>query len=162
MWTCYVLANSVTGRTYRGMTRDLPRRLRQHNREIKGGARATARCAGGWRVALAVCGFRTRRVAMQVEWRLKHPPRCQAVHGGTARATRGLLSVLSAPDAQWISSVHSRAQDARLVVCGDSVLIDTLEDHVPVRVHRSLQFFRGDAVSLWLEIHSMPLRSHRA
>ena len=45
-------------------------RLREHNREIKGGARSTGRGNGDWEVFYYVSGLPNRRVARQLEWRL--------------------------------------------------------------------------------------------
>lgn len=58
------------GRTYVGATVDLKRRLRQHNRELKGGARRTAE-GGPWSVHCHVVGFRTFQECLQFEhaWR---------------------------------------------------------------------------------------------
>lgn len=44
MWYCYILRNKLEQfkhNTYNGSTNNPLRRLRQHNEEIKGGARAT-------------------------------------------------------------------------------------------------------------------------
>ena len=41
-WHVYLLLNSTHTRTYVGATIDPIRRLRQHNQEIVGGARATS------------------------------------------------------------------------------------------------------------------------
>ena len=57
-------------RTYIGMTDDPLRRLRQHNREIAGGARATA--GRKWKHVCVISGFPTRRSALQFEWMWKH------------------------------------------------------------------------------------------
>jgi predicted GIY-YIG superfamily endonuclease len=62
------------GSTYIGATVDLERRLRQHNKEIKGGAHAT-----GMKVALGkswcrvchVSGFPDWKSTLQFEWRWK-------------------------------------------------------------------------------------------
>lgn len=59
---------------YVGKTNDLRRRIRQHNREISGGARATAR-ASGWEYVLVIDGFGTNSQAMQAEWRIKRARR---------------------------------------------------------------------------------------
>ena len=69
-WHCYLLL-SATGRTYIGATVDLDRRLRQHNGEIKGGARATAREHGAWKRVCHVSGFPDNHAALQFEWRWK-------------------------------------------------------------------------------------------
>ena len=66
---------STSGNTYVGATVDLNRRLRQHNKEIKGGAHATGvKVAQGetWTRALHVSGFPDWRAALQFEWRFKH------------------------------------------------------------------------------------------
>ena len=68
--------------TYVGATVDLERRLRQHNKEIKGGAFATgAKVLKGeiWLRAAYVSGFPNWSAALQFEWRLKQLSRklCQ-------------------------------------------------------------------------------------
>lgn len=72
---CFVyLLVSTKGNTYVGATVDLDRRLRQHNKEIKGGAHATsAKVAKGetWTRAAHVSGFPDWQAALQFEWRWK-------------------------------------------------------------------------------------------
>jgi structure-specific endonuclease subunit SLX1 len=65
---------STNGNTYVGATVDLERRLRQHNKEIKGGAHATGmKVAKGetWERAAHVSGFPNWQAALQFEWRWK-------------------------------------------------------------------------------------------
>jgi structure-specific endonuclease subunit SLX1 len=65
---------ATNGNTYVGATVDLNRRLRQHNKEIKGGAHATgAKVAQGeiWTRAAHVAGFPDWPAALQFEWRWK-------------------------------------------------------------------------------------------
>jgi len=60
--------------TYIGATVDLDHRLRQHNGEIKGGARATSiKVAQGqtWRRFCHIAGFPSWQAALQFEWRWK-------------------------------------------------------------------------------------------
>jgi predicted GIY-YIG superfamily endonuclease len=60
--------------TYVGATVDLERRLRQHNKEIKGGAHATSmKVEKGetWTRACHVSGFPDWPAALQFEWRWK-------------------------------------------------------------------------------------------
>jgi predicted GIY-YIG superfamily endonuclease len=62
------------GSTYVGATVDLDHRLRQHNKELVGGAHATSRkVAQGekWRRHCYVAGFPTWSAALQFEWRWK-------------------------------------------------------------------------------------------
>lgn len=70
----YLLESSCKRATYVGATVNLERRLRQHNKEICGGAHATgARVARGetWRRACHITGFPTWQAALQFEWRFK-------------------------------------------------------------------------------------------
>jgi structure-specific endonuclease subunit SLX1 len=65
---------STSGNTYVGATIDLNRRLRQHNKEIKGGAHATTiKVQQGevWVRAAHVSGFPDWQAALQFEWRFK-------------------------------------------------------------------------------------------
>jgi structure-specific endonuclease subunit SLX1 len=65
---------STKGSTYVGATVDLTRRLRQHNKEIKGGAHATGiKVSNGevWERAAHVSGFPDWQAALQFEWRWK-------------------------------------------------------------------------------------------
>lgn len=69
----YLLVSSDQS-TYVGATVDLERRLRQHNKEIKGGAFATgAKVNKGesWTRAAHVSGFPNWQAALQFEWRWK-------------------------------------------------------------------------------------------
>ena len=70
----YLLVSSDNA-TYVGATVDLNHRLRQHNKEIKGGAHATSsRVNKGhiWTRACHVAGFPDWPAALQFEWRWKH------------------------------------------------------------------------------------------
>lgn len=65
---------STSGATYVGATVDLERRLRQHNKELKGGAHATGmKVAQGqiWTRAAHVSGFPDWQATLQFEWRWK-------------------------------------------------------------------------------------------
>lgn len=68
------LLESTSGATYVGATIDLTRRLRQHNKELVGGAYATsAKVVKGekWRRVCHVAGFPDWTAALQFEWRWK-------------------------------------------------------------------------------------------
>ena len=69
----YLLVSSDNA-TYVGATVDIERRLRQHNKEIKGGAHATgAKVNKGeiWERVCHVAGFPDWQSALQFEWRWK-------------------------------------------------------------------------------------------
>jgi len=68
------LLESTNGSTYVGATVDIDRRLRQHNKEIKGGATATGvKVMKGeiWKRVCFVSGFPDWAAALQFEWRWK-------------------------------------------------------------------------------------------
>ena len=70
----YILESSDCKSTYVGATVDLNHRLRQHNKELVGGAHATsAKVAQGctWNRICFVQGFPDWPAALQFEWRLK-------------------------------------------------------------------------------------------
>lgn len=72
------LLESTNKSTYVGATIDIDRRLRQHNKEISGGAVATGmKVAKGetWRRHCYVSGFPTWQAALQFEWRWKQMSR---------------------------------------------------------------------------------------
>lgn len=72
---CYIIRSlnpAFSNSTYNGSTNNLIRRLRQHNGEIVGGAKAT-RSKGPW-VYIAIWeGFSSHKEALSCEWRIKHP-----------------------------------------------------------------------------------------
>ena len=73
MFYVYLLL-STNNNTYVGATIDVNRRLRQHNGEIKGGAKATtSKVARGeiWRRVCYVSEFPDWSAALQFEWRWK-------------------------------------------------------------------------------------------
>ena len=68
---CYILKSSVSERTYIGYTINFPRRIRQHNGEISGGAKKTR----NWRPWYPIClirGFYEASSALRFEYRLQH------------------------------------------------------------------------------------------
>lgn len=79
---CYMLY-TYNQQTYIGATVDPDRRLRQHNKEITGGARATGiRVEQGltWERACFITGIPEWRSALQIEWRWKQLGRTQFKH----------------------------------------------------------------------------------
>jgi structure-specific endonuclease subunit SLX1 len=70
----YILESSDCAATYVGATVDLNHRLRQHNKELAGGAHATSmKVVKGftWKRVCYVKGFPDWPAALQFEWRLK-------------------------------------------------------------------------------------------
>jgi len=82
MFYCYLLSTE-NNNTYVGATVDLNKRLRQHNREIVGGARATSICVSRgdtWKRICYIDGIPEWRSALQIEWRWKQIGRTQYKH----------------------------------------------------------------------------------
>ena len=68
------LLEATNKSTYIGATVDLERRLKQHNKELSGGAVATGiKVANGetWQRVCYVSGFPSWQAALQFEWRWK-------------------------------------------------------------------------------------------
>lgn len=72
-WWVYILESETRQLTYTGTTSDPARRLRQHNGELTGGARSTAR-GRPWRV-LHLEGPMPRSTALRREHAIKRMPR---------------------------------------------------------------------------------------
>ena len=96
---CYMLYTDK-GQTYIGATVDPDKRLRQHNKEISGGARATGiRVAQGltWKRACYITGIPEWSSALQIEWRWKQLGRtqCKNIKNPIERRLHSLKMLLS-------------------------------------------------------------------
>lgn len=95
-YLCYMLTSTDRRRTYIGMTNNFPRRLRQHNGELVGGARYTSRAGTQpWTPVATVHGFTDKIDALRFEWWWKHQPPRNA-HGTKARIAK-LHALLQKP-----------------------------------------------------------------
>jgi len=80
---CYLLYTNDMSKTYVGATTDPNRRLRQHNKEISGGAKATGISVQQgltWQRVCYITGIPEWRSALQIEWRWKQIGRIQYKH----------------------------------------------------------------------------------
>ncbi|XP_024525304.1 structure-specific endonuclease subunit SLX1 homolog [Selaginella moellendorffii] len=66
-WAAYLLLSADCKRTYVGITRNVHRRLRQHNGELVGGSKS-GRVGRPWRLICTVRSFDTRSEASQFEY----------------------------------------------------------------------------------------------
>jgi len=73
-WVVYILQSESCSRySYVGATTNVFRRLRQHNGEIKGGAKYTSRSTlQPWFILATVSGFHSEVECLQFEWAIKH------------------------------------------------------------------------------------------
>ena len=89
-WSFYIIYNGKA--TYAGVSPDPIRRLRQHNGEIKGGAKYTTSRGPGWSHICVISGFQDKIQAMQFEWAVKHVAPRNA--GGITNRIKKLYEVL--------------------------------------------------------------------
>lgn len=71
-WYCYFLKSLVSNKTYNGSTNNLMRRLRQHNGEIKGGAKRTHQ-SRPWKYYAILAGLPNHKNCLSCEWKLRYP-----------------------------------------------------------------------------------------
>tara|TARA_Y100000389_G_C17287321_1_gene426152 strand:+ start:101 stop:520 length:420 start_codon:yes stop_codon:yes gene_type:complete len=122
-WFLYIISNKCY--TYVGVSPDPTRRLRQHNGEIKGGAKYTTSKGSGWKHICLVSGFRNKIESMQFEWAVKHfPPRSA---GGLINRVKKLYGVLNKK--QWTSK-SPNAEDVQLNIIWKEP-IDCLDCSLP-------------------------------
>jgi len=122
-WKFYIIANS--GYTYAGVSPDPVRRLRQHNGEIKGGAKYTTSKGSGWTHICLISGFKTKIQAMQFEWAVKHvAPRNL---GGLVNRMDKVYKVLCSP--QWTSK-SPQANDVHLELDWKIEILDTHKEKI--------------------------------
>jgi len=69
-YVCYLLKSTISNRTYIGSTNNFKKRIRQHNGEIKGGAKYT-HSNRPWIPVCIVSGFPDKSHALCFEWRVK-------------------------------------------------------------------------------------------
>jgi structure-specific endonuclease subunit SLX1 len=119
---------STNGNTYVGATVDLERRLRQHNKEIKGGAHATScKVYQGeiWVRAAHISGFPDWQAALQFEWRWKQLSRKLPMKMIPLQRRMKALKTLvylpqstskAKPYSEWESppQIHLEIEDAKL------------------------------------------------
>ena len=93
----YILLSSDQKASYVGATIDVDHRLRQHNKEIKGGAHATSvkvNQGHTWDRICYVKNFPNWQAALQFEWRLKQVSRKMAT--STSRPEKPFIRRLKA------------------------------------------------------------------
>ena len=129
----YCLISNLSKSTYVGATVNLDHRLRQHNKEIKGGAHATSiKCNQGevWEPLCYVKGFPTWQSALQFEWRWKqisrkYPMRMEP----TKRRIKALMDLLSLDQSTKNAVPYSEWETPPRIVI-KSTIYDLFEDNI--------------------------------
>jgi predicted GIY-YIG superfamily endonuclease len=124
-FSCYCLL-SETGKSYVGFSTNVDRRLRQHNGEIVGGAKATK--GGTWTRILTVTGFPTQQAALQFEWKWKHLTRKQSQPTAVERRCQALVCLLNSEQSTSHAELFSTYETPLLILCEDSRVIPILGD----------------------------------
>ena len=128
VWFCYLLRNVLpefSNLNYNGSTNNPVRRLRQHNKEICGGAKFTSRTHGGWEIYCLMSGFPDHVNALQCEWVIKHclrkPGPRPKKYCGVAGRIRGLNEVLPLENWTSKSTIDNRTSSFKLHIVKDMV-----------------------------------------
>ena len=129
MFYNYILCNDLNNATYNGYTVDIERRLKQHNGELRGGAKGTAPYRGHWKFLAVISSPQfTKNTAMSFEWWVRYPtgkkPRPQEFKGPNGRL-KGLAIVMRS----------EKFKDYQFEACKDDALIPiNLEDDIPTQI----------------------------
>ena len=126
-----LLATPFRNATYVGATVDLDRRLRQHNKEIKGGATATGiRVLKGdvWIRAAYVQGFPDWQAALQFEWRWKQLSRKLPTNmDPLLKRMKALKELLSLERSTTKAKAYSEWPSSPEVIFGDDLAKEIYE-----------------------------------
>jgi len=133
-WKFYIIQNGYA--TYAGVSPTPVRRLRQHNGEIKGGAKYTTGKGPGWVHICIISGFHNKIQAMQFEWAVKHcAPRN---NGGIINRLKKLETTLNRP--HWTSkspaskdielTVVFMEEPANTLICSENITILTSTESI--------------------------------
>ena len=113
---CYLLKSTIGDSTYNGYTNDLTHRLRQHNGELVGGARATS-VRGPWEVVAVVTSPSPafdRHRALSLEWRIRYPtgrrPRPRMYQGACGRMAGMALAMAHPKFADLTLVAHAKPE----------------------------------------------------
>lgn len=118
----YIIQNNYY--TYVGCSNNPKRRLRQHNGEIKGGAKYTLSKGEGWSHILIVSGFQNKIQALQFEWAVKHEPPRNA--GGINNRIKKLVKVLCKE--RWTSNAPLASSVSLKIDLKDDKFLDEFTD----------------------------------
>lgn len=137
---CYLLKNNHDqhkNRTYNGFTVNPKKRLRQHNQEIKGGARYTKKYGNKtWEVYCLITGFPDKINALQCEWKIKHPVRKKvrpSKYNSPEGRIKGLNKVLKLNKWTSNSTCNNNDYNFKVWILNDYIyLLTDLPDNIEI------------------------------
>ena len=132
-YICYIL--KCDNWTYNGCTNNFERRIRQHNGEIKGGAKCTSK-RGPWSPYCIITGFQDNVEALQTEWRIKRVEgrRRAKTFSGPKGRIKGLNKILELE--QFTSKSQRLVKDMNLIIYLESEyhpLLENLPDNMELK-----------------------------
>ena len=132
-YICYIL--KCDNWTYNGCTNNFTRRIRQHNGEIKGGAKCTSK-RGPWSAYCIITGFQDNIEALQTEWRIKRIEgrRRARKYSGPEGRIKGLNKILQME--QFTSKSQRLVKDMNLTIYLDPEyqhLIENLPENMEIK-----------------------------
>jgi predicted GIY-YIG superfamily endonuclease len=124
-FSCYCLVNDV-GKTYVGFSTNVDRRLRQHNGELVGGAKATK--GSQWTRLCTITGFPTQQSALQFEWKWKYVSRKTKGSSAVERRCAALVQLLNEERSTSHAIPFALFEDPLLVLVEDAQFQRLLKD----------------------------------
>jgi len=129
-WVCYCLAREDSGATYIGATIDMSHRIRQHNCEIKGGAKYTSSAVKNghtWTLVCTVGRFPDMQTALQFEWMWKHVTRTKYQKlPPITRRIRAVIDLINGERSSSKSRPYSEFEPLKIVVYNPGPQTDLL------------------------------------
>ena len=111
-FVCYCIQSINESRTYIGATNNFTRRIKQHNQQISGGAKATK--GHQWKPIIHVTGFVDRHQLLRFEWFWKH---CiKTIERGIYRRITMLEFLLMKPEWQHLE-LYTTDEIAPFISC---------------------------------------------
>ena len=162
---CYLLYIPGTNRTYIGATNDPAHRLRQHNSELKGGAKATK--GHQWTQAFYVSGFPDWSNTLQFEWAWKRQSRNQPGLKGKIVGLRKLLALdrattTATPYTYWTQppTFHITEQQRSALQKIDTATFLLEPQHIPIMAYspESIEVLKNQIADMSSELSILQRR----
>jgi len=123
-WVCYCLLREDSGATYIGATIDMAHRIRQHNCEIKGGAKFTSAAVKNghtWILLCTVGRFPDMQTALQFEWMWKHVTRTSYMKQPVIlRRVKALIQLINSERSSSKSRPYTDFEPLKIIVYNPS------------------------------------------